>query len=269
MTSTGAAARYGRAVLAITRPMSDRFVDALAAVPPDPPIDPALARHQHAAYRAALAALGARVVTLPPDDAHPDACFVEDTAVVIDDLALVTRPGAPSRRGEGAAIAAALAPLVELATMEAPATLDGGDCLRLGRTLFVGRSARTNAAGIARAAQVFAPRGVRVVAVDLPPAVLHLKCVCARLGDDRVLLADGTIDPAVFAGVGIVRVPATEAYAANAVAIGAGVVCADGFPATRAALERAGFAVHAVPTTEVRKADGSLTCLSILVPGAA
>ena len=153
--------------------MSDRFVDALAALPPDPAIDPALARRQHAAYRAALTALGARVVALPPDDAHPDGCFVEDTAVVIDDLALVTRPGAPSRRGEGAAIAAALAPLVELATMDAPATLDGGDCLRLGRTLYIGRSARTNAAGIARAAEVFAPRGVRVVAVDLRRGLQH------------------------------------------------------------------------------------------------
>ena len=256
-------------MLAITRPMSDRFVDALTHAPPAVAIDPALARRQHAVYRAALAALGARVVVLAPDDAHPDACFVEDTAVVIDDLALMTRPGAPSRRGEGAAVAAALAPLVELATMAAPATLDGGDCLRLGRTLYIGRSARTNPAGIARAAEVFAPRGVRVVAVDLAPDVLHLKCVCARLGDDRVLLADGALDPAVFDGAAVVRVPADEAYAANAVAIGGGVICADGFPATHAALARAGFVVHAVPTSEVRKADGSLTCLSILVPGAA
>jgi dimethylargininase len=164
-------------VLAITRPMSDRFVDALAALPPDPAIDPALARRQHAAYRAALTALGARVVALPPDDAHPDGCFVEDTAVVIDDLALVTRPGAPSRRGEGAAIAAALAPLVELATMDAPATLDGGDCLRLGRTLYIGRSARTSG-GHRAGGRGVTLRGVRVVAVDLP-AVLHLKCVRA------------------------------------------------------------------------------------------
>lgn len=139
-------------MLAITRPMSeDRFVDALAHAPPAVAIDPALARRQHAAYRAALAALGARVVVLPPDDAHPDACFVEDTAVVIDDLALVTRPGAPSRRGEGAAVATALAPLVGLATMDAPATLDGGDCLRLGRTLRRGTRRGPTRRGIAHA----------------------------------------------------------------------------------------------------------------------
>ena len=112
---------------------------------------------------------------------------------------------------------------------------------------------------------MFAPRGLRVVAVDLPAGVLHLKCVCAPLGDDRVLLAEGTIPAEVFAGAAPVWVPAEEAYAANAVAVGGGVIVSAGFPRTHAVLERAGFAVHPVPTSEVRKADGSLTCLSILV----
>ncbi len=107
---------------------------------------------------------------------------------------------------------------------------------------------------------------MRVVAVDLPPHVLHLKCVAAPLGDDRVLIARGTLAAEVFAGCAAVWVPADEAYAANAVALGRGVIVSDGFPRTREALERAGFAVHAVPTSEVRKADGSLTCLSILLP---
>ncbi len=253
-------------MLALTRAIPDRFVDALAAVRPDPPIDVALARRQHAAYRAALAALGAQVILLDADEACPDACFVEDTAVVAGGLALITRPGAPSRQAEGIAVAAALAGRMDVVGMVAPATLDGGDCLRLGRTLYIGRSARTNAAGIARAAEVFGPRGLRVVAVDLPAGVLHLKCVGAPLGDDRVLLARGTVPAEVFAGVAPVWVPAEEAYAANAVALGGGVVVSEGFPRTREVLERAGFTVLAVPTTEVRKADGSLTCLSILVP---
>lgn len=254
------------AVLALTRAIPDSFVDALAAVRPEPPIDVARARAQHAAYRAALAGLGAEVVVLAADERYPDACFVEDTAVVAAGVALITRPGAPSRRGEGDAVAAALAERVDIATMDAPATLDGGDCLRLGRTLYVGRSARTNAAGIARAAEVFGPRGLRVVALDLPPGVLHLKCVCAPLGDDRVLLVRGALAADVFVGARPVWVPPEEAYAANAVAIGAGVLVADGFPRTREALEGAGFTVHALATSEVRKADGSLTCLSILVP---
>lgn len=253
-------------MLALTRAIPDRFVDALAATPPEPPIDVALARRQHAAYRAALAALGAEVVMLATDEACPDACFIEDTAVVAGGVALITRPGAPSRQAEGAAVAAVLSARMDVAFMAAPATLDGGDCLRLGRTLYVGRSARTNAAGIARAAEVFGARGLRVVAIDLPPAVLHLKCVCAPLGDDRVLLARGALPDGVFAPAAPVWVPAAETYAANAVAIGAGVIIADGFPRTRDALERAGFAAHPVATTEVRKADGSLTCLSILVP---
>lgn len=256
-------------MLALTRAIPASFVDALAAVRPEPPIDVALARRQHAAYRAALTALGARVILLDADLAWPDACFIEDTAVVAGGLALITRPGAPSRRAEGAAVAAALAAWMDEVDMAAPATLDGGDCLLLGRTLYVGRSGRTNAAGLARAAEVFAPRGLRVVAVELPAGVLHLKCVCAPLGDDRVLLARGTVPAAVFAGVDPVWVPADEAYAANAVAVGGGIIVSEGFPRTREALERAGFAVHAVPTTEVRKADGSLTCLSILVPGPA
>ena len=155
-------------MIAVTRAIPASFVDALAAVPPDPPIDVGRARVQHAAYRAALAACGVEVVLLDADEAYPDGCFVEDTAVVAGGLALITRPGARSRQGEGAAIAAALAPHVELARMAAPATLDGGDCLRLGRTIYVGRSARTNADGVARAAEVFGPRGFRIVAVDLP-----------------------------------------------------------------------------------------------------
>lgn len=252
-------------MLALTRSLPDSFVHALSAVPPDPPIDLAQARRQHATYRATLEAFGAEVTLLAADEACPDCCFIEDTAVVAGGIALVTRPGAPSRQSEGPAVAAALAPWVELATMPGPATLDGGDCLRLGRTLYIGRSARTNLAGIARAAEVFEPRGYRVVAVDLPPHVLHLKCVASPLGGDRVLLAEQTLPAALFAGAAIVWVPPEETYAANAVAIGDQVVIAAGFPRTHAALDAAGLRVHPIATTEMRKADGSLTCLSILV----
>ena len=254
-------------MLAITRAVPDAFADALAAVPPDPPIDVARARVQHAAYQAALGALGLEVVTVPADPACPDCCFVEDTAVVAGGVALITRPGAPSRQAEGAAVAAVLAARMEVVTMTAPATLDGGDCLRLGRTLYVGRSARTSAAGVARAAEVFGPRGLDVVAVDLPPDVLHLKCVCARLADDRVLVVRGALPAGVFGAAAVVWVPPEEAYAANVVAVDDRAIVAAGFPRTHDALAGAGFTVHPVATTEFRKADGSLTCLSILIPG--
>jgi dimethylargininase len=248
---------------ALTRTVPASFANALAATPPEVPIDVGLARSQHAAYRSALAACGARVTVVDADEACPDCCFVEDTAVVAGGLALITRPGAPSRRPETAPVARALARHVDLAWMDEPATLDGGDCMRVGRTIYVGRSARTNDAGIARLAEVFAKH--RVVAIDLPPHVLHLKCVCSPLGDDRILLAEGSLAPELFAPHAIVRVPAAETYAANAVAIAGRVVIAEGHPRTREALEAAGFTVYPVPHSEVRKADGSLTCQSIVV----
>jgi len=246
-------------IRALTRSIPASFAQALSAVPPDPAIDVVLARAQHAAYSAALEACGVAVEALASDEACPDGCFVEDTAVVVGDRALITRPGAPSRRAETASVGAALARWLELVVMSEPATLDGGDCLRIGDTLYVGRSARSNAPGIAQLAVL----GLRVVAVELPPGVLHLKCVCSPIGADRVLLAEGSIPAATF-DAAIVWVPAAETYAANAVAVGDQVIVAEGYPRTHEALAAAGFTVHAVPTSEVQKADGSLTCQSIV-----
>lgn len=245
---------------ALARSIPSSFSSALCAEVPAHPIDVALARTQHAAYCAALAACGATVEVLAGEEACPDSCFIEDTAVVVGGRALLTRPGAPSRRAETAAVATALARWLDVVEMTAPATLDGGDCMRVGDTLYVGRSARTNPLGIAQLAAL----GLRVVAVDLPPGVLHLKCVCSPLGDDRILLAEQSI-PAQKFDADVVWVPASETYAANAVAIGGHVIVADGYPRTSEALAAAGFTLHAVPTSEVRKADGSLTCQSIVL----
>ena len=248
-------------VRALVREIPASFTRALSAQVPASPIDVALARMQHAAYVAELAASGVTVETVSADEAHPDCVFVEDTAVVVDGVALVTQPGAPSRRGETPAIAAALARHVEIIRMGDDATLDGGDCMRIGNTLYVGASARTNSAGIARLTDVF-PR-LRVVTLWLPANVLHLKCVCTPLGDDRMLLADGTLAAAAF-DARVIRVPVEETYAANAVAVGTHVIVAEGFPHTHDALAAAGFTVRPVPVSEVRKADGSLTCQSLL-----
>jgi len=249
---------------ALTRHVPQSFANALSAVPPDPPIDIALARKQHLVYCRALAACGASVTTLPDDERCPDSVFVEDTAVVVDEAALITRPGAPSRRLETEIVAIQLSAWLDVTPMTEPATLDGGDCMLVGRTMFVGRSARTNAAGIAQLALAFAPRGVEVVPIELPPGVLHLKCVCSPLGDGRILLAEDSIDRAAFGTVDIVTIPADETYAANVVAIGTHVIVAADFPRTHEALVKAGFKLHPVPWSEVRKADGSLTCQSIV-----
>ena len=248
----------------LVRAVADSFVRALVATPPERPIDVARARVQHAEYVSALGRLGAEVVALPADQACPDCCFVEDTAVVAAGVALLTRPGAPSRRDEVPGVAAALAGRCELVRMEAPATLDGGDCLRAGHTFYVGRSRRTNAEGIAWLAAAFGPRGFRVVPVELPAGVLHLKSVCSPLGDDRVLVAED-VPPATFAGLRAIVVPAEEAHAANAVVVGGGAVVAAGCPRTQSLVEAEGFRTLAVDTSEMRKADGALTCLSIVI----
>lgn len=244
-------------MIAFVRDVPTSFAKALCATPAA--IDVAEARRQHAAYRAAL---GVPVTVVAADDALPDCCFIEDTAVVAGGVALITRPGAASRQREPDAVARVLGEHVEIAHMSAPATLDGGDCMRVGQTIYVGRSARTNEAGIARLAEVFEPRGLRVVPVDLPREVLHLKCVCAPLGDDRITLVTGVPR---FGSFAVVEVPAAESYAANVLAIGSRVLIADGFPQTADALARAGFDVVPLATTEFRKADGALTCLSILI----
>jgi dimethylargininase len=249
--------------IAITRAIPCSFEHATMEVAAS--VDVELARLQHAHYVAAMRSLGLAVVELPADDTLADCCFVEDTVVVADGVALVTRPGAASRRGETAAVEAALASIAAITRiehMDAPATLDGGDCLRIGRRMYVGLSARTNAAGVARLREVFS--NLTIVPVALAN-VLHLKCHCSPLGDDRVLLAEATIAPETFAGLSVVMVPHAERYAANCLAFGGTALVSDGFPETRAALERAGIATVALSMSEMRKADGSLTCLSVLI----
>lgn len=250
---------------AIVRAPSPRILEALGQEP-GVTLDYPLALAQHAAYVDALRALGLTVVELPPLADFADACFVEDTAVVFGDAALVTRPGAPSRQGEETTVAEALADLgLTLTFMQPPATLDGGDVLRVGNVFFVGRSARTNAAGLA-ALERFA-RGVdpaaRVVPVDLPPDLLHLKCHASALSDDTVLAARG-LPLDLPAQVRRLDIPDAEAFAANAVATPAGVLVAAGHPRTAEVLTAAGYRTRPLVTSELAKAAGSLTCLSVL-----
>jgi dimethylargininase len=251
--------------LALVREVASSFADALCAEPPESPIDVAGARAEHAAYVQGLRWLGLTVETLAADDACPDCCFVEDTAVFAGGLAVAARPGATSRRGEVQAVARALAahvPVVELAA----GTLDGGDCLRLGQRLYVGLSARSNAAAITALAALLAPAGVEVVAVPVRAGQLHLKSACSALDDGTVLVAPGVLDAGTLSTLRCIRVPEDEAYAANVVAHRGRVLLPSGFPRTRERLEHAGFATREIDNRELRKADSALTCLSILLP---
>jgi dimethylargininase len=227
------------------------------------PIDVALARRQHLAYCAALEACGCEVVRLSADDAHADAVFVEDVAVVLDGIAIRTRPGAASRRGEVEAVAAAIAPFRRITAIEAPGTLDGGDVLRIGRTLYVGRSARSNADGTAQLAALVAPFGHDVVPVAID-GCLHLKSAVTCVADGAVLINRAWIDDAPFAAFRSIDVDAAEPHAANALRIGARVIYPASFPATAERLHAAGIDVVPVDVSELQKAEGATTCCSVV-----
>jgi dimethylargininase len=218
---------------------------------------------QHAAYAALLRSLGLEVVELPADPAFPDCCFVEDVAVVLDEVALLTRPGAESRRGEVAAIETALARYRPIETTPPPATLEGGDVLRVGRTLFVGRSARTNQAGIDRLAAVAEPLGYRVVPVAVT-GCLHLKSAVTALDDERVLVNRAWLDPLPFRGLDLVDVARAEPGAANVLRVAGSVIAHPGFPRTLERIAALGYAVRPLDVSEFLKAEAALTCKSLL-----
>ena len=248
---------------AICRTIPESIDCAVVQTAPSEPIHVDRARRQHGAYVRALESLGLTVEVLPADARFPDSCFVEDCAIVADGVALITSLGIASRRGEESAVATALQPHLRIETTPEPATLEGGDCLRLGRRLYVGLSQRTNAAGVRRLREVFEPLDLEVIEVALGD-ILHLKCVCSRLNDDVLLLAEGTISPDVFQKPKIILVPKQECYAANAVSVGGTVLLPAGFPLARRAIEAAGWRVQELEMSEIRKADGSMTCLSVL-----
>jgi dimethylargininase len=230
-------------------------------------IDFVTLEHQHAGYRAALAEAGAEVVTLDAIDALPDSVFVEDAAVVLDELAVLTRPGVASREAEPEAIASTLAAWRPLQRIEAPGTLDGGDVLRIGRRLFVGLTTRSNRGGIDQLAALAAPLGYTVTAVAVPGS-LHLKTACTALDDDTLLLNPAWIDPDAFTGFRILAVDASESFAANVLPIGDARIVNAAFPRTRERIEAfcASAGLHAIATdiSEFGKAEAGLTCLSVV-----
>jgi dimethylargininase len=228
------------------------------------PIDVALAREQHAAYESALASLGCDIRRIPADDRYPDAVFIEDTAIVLDELAVITRPGAESRRGELDAVAAVLGEYRTLVRIEAPATIDGGDVLQLDDVLYVGRTPRTMNEGIAQLRELIAPYGYRVIAVDVD-GCLHLKSAVTRVGADALLMNRRWVSPSIFDGWRIIDVDDDEPAAANALRIGDCVIFPEELPRTRRKLEAAGIEVIAVPAGELVKAEGGVTCCSLIL----
>ncbi|HPF70081.1 MAG TPA: amidinotransferase [Candidatus Krumholzibacteria bacterium] len=221
-----------------------------------------MARAQHASYVAALREQGLEVTVLPALEGCPDACFVEDTAVIVPGLSVVTRPGAPSRRGETATIAAALPVDRPQVTIAAPGTLDGGDVLVVDRTCWIGLSGRTNAEGAGQLVEALAPLGLDCRLVPVGEG-LHLKSSLSHLGGRRLLMTEQLAALDVFAGWDIMVVPAAEAYACNALWLDGRLLVPTGYPRTVALLAAKGLALLELDMSEYRKLDGGLTCLSL------
>ncbi|HKS23278.1 MAG TPA: arginine deiminase family protein [Thermoanaerobaculia bacterium] len=245
-------------ILALTREVPSAINDCELTHLNRNPIDVDAARAQHAAYEAALEAAGCTVRRLPPLDDMPDSVFVEDTAVVVDELAVMTRPGAESRRGETASVAAALRAHRRVVAIEEPGTLDGGDVLQLGKTIYVGVSARTNAEGARQLRELLEPYGYVVKAVDVT-GCLHLKSAVTKVASDTVLVNPDWIDKTLFQKV--IEVDPAEPFAANALLVGDTLLCGAAYPRTNARLKNA----KTVDASELAKAEGGLTCCSILL----
>jgi dimethylargininase len=251
--------------VAITHTPSPRMNDAVRTFIDVHEIDLDLAALQHEEYRRMLERAGAQVVVLDTNRDHADAVFVEDTAVVLDEVAILTSMGAPSRRDEPRGIEPELRRYrSEIVRMEAPATLEGGDVLRVGRTIFVGATARSNAAGIEVLRQVGRRFGyeVRVVAVD---GCLHLKTACTALPDGTLLVSPRWLDARDLAGFTVLNVADGEPDAANVALVGDRVLMAAAHPKTIALVKSRGFEVDTVDLSEFAKAEGCVTCLSVVV----
>jgi dimethylargininase len=250
--------------VALVRRPSSRMAEGLVTHVERVPADAALAARQHAAYVAALERAGWAIRSVAAADELPDSAFVEDTVVVVEDLAVLARPGAPERRAEVAGTEEAIRSLgLEVARIEAPGTLDGGDVLQVGGTVYAGRGGRTDAEGIRQLREHVASRGRTVVPVALH-GVLHLKSAVTALPDGTIIGADpALLDTGPFPGVRLVP----EEAGAHVVPLGGDtVLIAASAPRTAALLAAEGLDVMPVDIGEFEKLEGCVTCLSVLVP---
>ncbi len=250
-------------LIAMTRAVSPRIAECELTHLAREPINPGRARKQHRRYEELLAELGCELHHLPPEHELPDSVFVEDTAVVLDELAVITRPGAESRRAETASVAEALKPYRKLFHIEPPGTLDGGDVLRIGKMLYVGQSERSNHQGIAQLRRLLAGYGCQVIPVPLC-GCLHLKSAVTEVADKTLLINPAWTDTRVFDSSKLIAVDSLEPFAANALRIGDSVIYPEAFPKTRKRLEAQGIKIRGVNASELAKAEGGVTCCSLI-----
>jgi len=252
---------------AITRAVSPALANCELLYVPRQPIDLAKAQTQHRAYEALLERLGAHVISLPAESSLPDSMFVEDPAIVLDELAIIMPLGTESRRPEAASLARALGKFRRLDYVTVPGAMEGGDILRIGRKLFAGLSSRTNAEGIRQLEAILKPQGYEVIPVRVT-GCLHLKSAVTFIGRNTLLAKRGWIDAKPLAGFEWIDVAPEEPHAANALAVSGTVIFPASFPRTRARLEACGFQVTALDISELQKAESGLTCSSLLFDAA-
>jgi dimethylargininase len=249
--------------IAITREVSRDIVNCELTNLERTPIDVDRARSQHAQYEAALKGLGLAVLSLPEAPALADSVFVEDTALVLDECAVITRPGAESRRPETEVIAKLLAPYRKLFHILAPARIDGGDILQAGKQVYVGLSTRSDPNAVEQIQDFLQPFGYEVNALRVT-GCLHLKSAVTQVAEDTLLVNPAWVDKRNFKGVKFIEIDPSEPYAANAVLIGQTIIYPKAFPRTRKCLEQAGIPMVAVEADELAKAEGAVTCCSLI-----
>jgi dimethylargininase len=250
-------------LIAITRGISSSINDCELSFHDRHAIDVAKATAQHKAYQECLAELGVRVISLPPEPNLPDAVFVEDPAVVVDEVAVISVMGAPCRRPEANSLAVALSRYRPIRSLTEPATLDGGDVMRIGPMVFVGLSRRTNRDGIRQLSEVLRAFEYVVGPVEVR-SCLHLKSACSYIGEDTILVNREWIDPQPLAAFDLLDVHDEEPAAANALLVNGIVILPTSFPKTRALLEQRGFRVRSIDASELQKAEAGVTCSSLI-----
>jgi dimethylargininase len=253
--------------IAITRQVSPRFNECEITHIDRSPINVDIARAQHQGYTQALKDLGCEVLELPAEKDFPDSVFVEDTAIVLPELAIITRPGADSRKPETESIGRALQPHRELLFIQAPGTVDGGDVLVLGKDIFVGMSTRSNQAAIDQMNALLEKFGYHAQGVELHDC-LHLKSAVTRMDAGTLLINRDWVDARHFAGFDLIDIDPSESFAANCLPVNGEIIFPVAFPKTRAKLEARGYKVRAVQVDELAKAEGAVTCCSLIIPDA-
>lgn len=250
-------------LIAITRKISPSIARCELTHLERQPINLETAMEQHTQYERALRSLGVEIVSLPAEPELPDSVFVEDAALVLDEVAILTRPGAESRRPEVESISKALSPYRELETIQPPGCLDGGDILQAGKMIYVGMSTRSNISAIQQMQTYLKPFGYKVKGIKVT-GCLHLKSAVTQVADDTLLINPAWVDKVEFAGNQMIEVHPSEMYGANALQIGETLLYQPNFPETSRRLEAAGLKIKLVDASELAKAEGALTCCSLI-----